>query len=193
MTTKSYELQRALGYLHIPELDLLIHTVKSLPANPIVANLGAGGGTSGTAIAESRNDVTLITVDKTFDASPLGCIVAEINALKEIGLHDKMVKENRYFTIHGNSPDVGLYWEQHANQFGIHPELDMVFIDGDHSYEGCKADIEMWTPHIRHEGIVAIHDYDPVMWQSVVKATDDMMKDHVQIALVDSLIVFELR
>jgi hypothetical protein len=69
----------------------------------------------------------------------------------------------------------------------------MVFIDGDHSYEGCKADIEMWTPHIRHEGIVAIHDYDPVMWQSVVKATDDMMKDHVQIALVDSLIVFELR
>lgn len=37
--------------------------------------------------------------------------------------------------------------------------LDFVYIDGDHSYEGCKRDIIAWAPKIRHGGILAGHDY----------------------------------
>jgi predicted O-methyltransferase YrrM len=37
--------------------------------------------------------------------------------------------------------------------------LDFVFIDGDHSYAGCKADIEAWAPKVRTGGIVGGHDY----------------------------------
>jgi predicted O-methyltransferase YrrM len=192
--TKAQELQIAFGYLHVPELNLLVATAQSLPENPTVVNIGAGSGTSGLAFAESRDDITLITVDKTYESSPLGCIIAEINALKSIGLHDKMVSAGRYFTIHGNSPDVGRYWEQRAETMGLKDtKLDMVFIDGDHSYEGCKADIEFWLPHVKQNGIVAIHDYDTLKWKTVVDATDEMMADYTQIALVDSLIVFEVK
>ena len=29
----------------------------------------------------------------------------------------------------------------------------------DHSYEGCEADIVIWTPKIRHDGWLCGHDY----------------------------------
>ncbi len=37
-------------------------------------------------------------------------------------------------------------------------EYDFVFIDGDHSYEGCKADIENWYPGLADGGHVLFHD-----------------------------------
>ena len=38
-------------------------------------------------------------------------------------------------------------------------KIDMVYIDGLHSYEGVKADIEFWLPKMIDGGIVAGHDY----------------------------------
>jgi hypothetical protein len=38
--------------------------------------------------------------------------------------------------------------------------LDFVFIDADHSYEGCKADIEVWLPKIKPGGMICGHDYN---------------------------------
>lgn len=37
--------------------------------------------------------------------------------------------------------------------------VDFAFIDGDHSYEGCKRDIIAWLPKIKSGGILAGHDY----------------------------------
>lgn len=39
--------------------------------------------------------------------------------------------------------------------------LDMLFIDGDHSYEGVKKDFEMYSPLVREGGIIAFHDIVP--------------------------------
>jgi predicted O-methyltransferase YrrM len=36
--------------------------------------------------------------------------------------------------------------------------LDALFIDGDHSYEGVRADFERYAPLVRGGGIVALHD-----------------------------------
>lgn len=38
-------------------------------------------------------------------------------------------------------------------------ELDFVFIDGDHSYEAVKTDLECWYNKVRDGGIVAGDDY----------------------------------
>ncbi len=37
--------------------------------------------------------------------------------------------------------------------------LDFVFIDADHSYEGCIADLRAWIPKVSEKGIVCGHDY----------------------------------
>lgn len=38
--------------------------------------------------------------------------------------------------------------------------LDFVFIDADHSYEACRADILAWLPKIKYNGFISGHDYD---------------------------------
>lgn len=45
--------------------------------------------------------------------------------------------------------------------------LDFAFIDADHSYEGCLADIKAWSPKIRPGGMLCGHD---VNWPTVRKA-----------------------
>lgn len=40
--------------------------------------------------------------------------------------------------------------------------LDFVFVDGDHSYEGTKLDIQLWLPKIRAGGWIGGHDYKHV-------------------------------
>lgn len=36
--------------------------------------------------------------------------------------------------------------------------IDMIFIDGDHSYEGVKRDWNLFTPFVRPFGVVVFHD-----------------------------------
>ena len=40
-------------------------------------------------------------------------------------------------------------------------KIDILFIDGDHSYEGVKRDWDLFAPHVREFGIVIFHD---TMW-----------------------------
>jgi len=48
----------------------------------------------------------------------------------------------------------------------ISPTLDLLFIDGDHSYEGVKADWEAYKAFLRPGAIVVFHDYG---WAEGVK------------------------
>lgn len=41
----------------------------------------------------------------------------------------------------------------------IENEIDMIFIDGDHSYSGVKADVDLYFPKIKRGGIICMHDY----------------------------------
>lgn len=37
-------------------------------------------------------------------------------------------------------------------------KLDLLFIDGDHSYVGCKKDFELYTPFVNKGGLIVLHD-----------------------------------
>ncbi len=39
--------------------------------------------------------------------------------------------------------------------------LDFLFIDGDHRYEGVKADFETYSPLVSHGGLIGFHDIVP--------------------------------
>ena len=42
---------------------------------------------------------------------------------------------------------------------GLMGEVDFIFIDGDHSYAACKADIAAWAPFVKRGGVIAFHDF----------------------------------
>ena len=58
----------------------------------------------------------------------------------------------------------------------INEPLDFVYIDGDHSYEGIRADLEAWFPLVREGGIIAGHDYGQPAFPGVKAAADHFFK-----------------
>jgi hypothetical protein len=56
--------------------------------------------------------------------------------------------------------------------------LDFVFIDAEHSYEACKADIIAWYPKVRPGGFIGGHDYandEFSFGETVKRAVDEMI------------------
>eukprot|EP00971_Amphidinium_carterae_P228524 4532571-Amphidinium_carterae.1 len=56
-------------------------------------------------------------------------------------------------------------WRMRSDAAPVHlrnRSLDLVFIDGDHSYEAVKRDIALWTPKVACRGILSGHDYSHV-------------------------------
>lgn len=93
---------------------------------------------------------------------------------------------NERSNVHKEATERDIFPEFVANTFGIGNlvilkmesseaakaigrDVDMVFIDGDHSYEGLKADIEAWRPLCRK--LLCGHD---ISYQSVRTVLEDL-------------------
>lgn len=56
--------------------------------------------------------------------------------------------------------------------------FDMVFIDGDHSYEGAAGDIDAYRKLLKPGGLLCGHDYH---WPGVGRAVDERFAGRVQL------------
>lgn len=173
------KLSDAFGFLRLIEVRAIEDAVNSLPPNPHIVNIGAGAGTSGLAIIQ-RGDAFLTTIDIRQN-SPLGSLQSEINAFNNSGIDYK----DRHKQILKDSKEVAKEWTE---------KVDMVFIDGEHSYPGACGDIEGWLPHIKEGGLMLVHDYNPTPWGSVVKAVDDLLlEEYEQYCMEDTTIGFIIK
>lgn len=174
MTRTAYELSDWQGYLSRGEVDLLKELAVALPPRPIIVNIGAGAGTSTLAFLEARDDSIVISIDVLTNEQEV--TTNEHLRLKEIEPEDAA----RVIRIWGDSVQVGKAWP-----FGF---VDMVFVDGDHSEAGCRADIEAWMPHAT---LMAFHDYGSPRWGGVKGVVDRMMAGWEQVGHRDTVIAFE--
>lgn len=66
--------------------------------------------------------------------------------------------------------------------------LDFVYIDGEHTYDGVKQDIELYLSKIKKGGYIGGHDYKP-KWQGVMDAVNERFKSPDKIFFDKSWIV----
>ena len=66
--------------------------------------------------------------------------------------------------------------------------LDFVYIDGDHSYEGVREDLDKYYPLIKADGLLMLDDYCVGNWwkDGVLKATHELL------ARTNSKVVFQM-
>jgi hypothetical protein len=60
------------------------------------------------------------------------------------------------------------------------PDVDMVFLDGNHEYEGVVADIEAWLPKTRK--LLCGHDYNHPDYPGVAEAVDEIFAGRMALA-----------
>jgi predicted O-methyltransferase YrrM len=66
---------------------------------------------------------------------------------------------------------------------GLDPaaEIDLVYVDGDHSYEGVMADLLGFLPHLASDSLVLAHDVDPRCHSAEgLRALGDLPSDHYE-------------
>lgn len=59
--------------------------------------------------------------------------------------------------------------------------LDLLFIDGDHTYDGVKADFEMYAPLVKPGGLIVLHDivaHDPASGCEVDRFWAELKQTH---------------
>jgi len=128
-----------------------------VPENGLIVEIGTLYGRSMSFLALGSSDsVRLYAVDCWEDYHRM---VKAVEYLTKLGVIDRIK------IIKGYSVDV-------AKSFN--GEIDMLFIDGNHSYESVKADYESWHPFLRKGGIVAFHDCIMPKYPGVCKVVDEI-------------------
>jgi len=130
------------------ELSELLALVSTLAPERIL-EIGVGKGGTSWAWSKLSSVKQIIAVD--LPNGPWGGGPTEESI--------KYIKENSncpYIFFPGNSHEDSTF-NFVATELGDH-KLDFLMIDGDHSYEGVKADYERYKTLLRPGGIIALHD-----------------------------------
>jgi len=178
----AYELSDWQKYLTHGEIDVLQECVSEF-YNPVVINIGAGAGTSTIAFLEKNPNAVVFSVDILTDEREI--TTNEHLRLDECG-DDYLSRTKK---IWGDSKVVGKNWPY---------PVDIVFVDGDHSPEGCLGDLEVWMPSIMSGGYIIFHDYGSPNWPGVKDVVDAIMEKEVGLGLaekvfqVDTVIAYKI-
>jgi predicted O-methyltransferase YrrM len=181
MTHDAHSIAEWLGYLKREEVDLLTLLAGKVNSDtPIFVNIGAGAGTSSFAMLEGNPKAVVFSVDMRTTEDEIS--TSEHLRLQEI---DPSVAI-RVIKIWGNSHNVGKSWPF---------PIDMLFVDGDHSEQGCYDDLADFGKWVKPGGFIAVHDYQKSVWEKdVSKATDRYALEHNlgTVALVKSIVAFKV-
>ena len=135
------------GWETLPEQNLLMVLASALDYDKdnVILEIGSEFGMSASIFAKFAPQRTrLFCVEIDDNASFM-------NNLAEAGLWD----EKR------------IHWMQHSSEVAVNywpiayddlPVIDLLFIDGDHSYGGALADLQNWSPFVMGNGYIVVHD-----------------------------------
>ncbi|HEB54120.1 MAG TPA: class I SAM-dependent methyltransferase [bacterium] len=150
------------GWLTVDEAITLFELARSLPdENPRAIEIGSWQGKSTVCIAQGLKDKpgAVLTCIDPFDAS------GDRESEDTYGNHAERAGGplRRAFEANLEHADVRPLVDvrqgfSHELTDDVDAPIDLLFLDGDHSYDAVRRDFEDWAPKIRAGGLLAMHD-----------------------------------
>lgn len=134
-------LNSTVPYAMPEELETLRELSRKLNQDSEVVMIGAGPGVMAMAVMEAH---------KPLDAPNLHIIEIDSLAWVETHLDAAGVSASKVTFVQGDSGEVGKNWQS---------QIDLLIVDGDHSYAGVSRDIDAWWDKVKPGGIVYFHDW----------------------------------
>lgn len=132
---------QALAYIWKEEREILAQAAAAVPDDGVIVEIGTALG--GTSNIFHQNAGKRGAAVYTVDISP--CHVAR-----------EHLKDTRVCMITRTAGEFAAAWPGEVGR-----PIDLLFVDGDHSFEGVFGDLAAWLPLVRPGGLLLFHDYDP--------------------------------
>lgn len=166
--------------LHMGDGILVYSIIQHMRAKNCVC-IGSGGGFIPRIMTQARIDLhkqKIFDGNNDYNWGDIG-VTYVVDACNGIGGPTDLEDETSFFrsTFYPRlikSTSVDAYYDFFVRQ---DIKIDLLFIDGDHSYEGVKQDFDLYSSILSNNGIIIIHDTDPNYEETLI-VSEDAKKDH---------------
>jgi predicted O-methyltransferase YrrM len=151
-----------------------------LPKVSAIVEIGSYCGASGSIIAEHFPNSIIFCTD-LWEKYVEDCSVYDMDK-QELELKEA---EAIFDTVVLKYPNI-IKNKVSSRDFALNTadnSIDLIYIDGNHSYSAVKEDLEIWFPKIKSGGYITGHDF---FWPSVRQALDEFFKGPPMEVFVDS-------
>lgn len=149
------------GFLTPGDVSFLFNLATELPPGGKYLEVGSWMGLSSIIFANGllanlNLNARIYCVD-TWEGSPEHQDLSQVKERQLFEIFQHNINESQMDclieAVRGHSTDVAGDWSG--------PKLDIIFLDGDHSAEGCYQDLRNWLPHLASHGRMLGHDAVP--------------------------------
>ena len=164
---------------HLGDGLLVYSIVQHMRAKTCVV-IGSGGGFIPRIITQARYDLYqqgIFEGNSDFNWGDIGSTYL-VDACNGIGGTNDLEDEDSFFRQKFHPRFIKDTSENAYYNFFVKEDIkiDLLFIDGDHSYEGVKLDFELYSKLLTERGVVLIHDTDKSYSDELI-ITEDAKKD----------------
>jgi hypothetical protein len=167
--------------VHLGDGLLVYSVIQHMRAKNCVC-IGSGGGFIPRLMTKARLDLheqEIFEGNKDYNWGDIGATYL-VDACNGVGGVNDLEDENSFFRFM-YAPRFIKETSKNAYYNFFVPQnikIDLLFIDGDHSYEGVKLDFELYSKLVSPKGVIIIHDTDAQYEDSLIISEDTKTTHH---------------
>jgi len=134
------------GHIGDNEMAILTKEASKVPKDGVIVEIGSYCGKSTVTLAIANPMANVFAIDPWGDR----VINGKPDPDKWDEFKNNIVGLSNITPIKDYSENVGAMWKL---------DINLLFIDGDHTKFGVYTDLQLWIPHVVKGGVVLLHDY----------------------------------
>jgi hypothetical protein len=160
---------------------IMVYSIVQHMRAKICVCIGSGGGYIPRIMTQARIDLhkqNIFEGNGDYNWGDIGASYV-VDACNGVGGPNDLDNEESFYRTNFNprfikSTSVDAYYDFFVRQ---DIKIDVLWIDGDHSYEGVKTDFELYSKIMSDNGIIIIHDTDENYEETLI-VSEDAKKNH---------------